>query len=109
MEYRRFRIMEDLAFGITPPNFEPLDDVDVQLLHLYIKEPSKFNLYDRRLNNEIEKAKLYLPTPSGLQPVIHVIPPNSPPPPPPPPSNTNRPPRGRGRRSSRRYSYFEYI
>jgi hypothetical protein len=92
LEYRRFRIMHDLAYNINPPIFKPLTDPDdlkiVDLLaqgKSYMLNPHRSRLKQAQYAEIFERAQ----RPPG--------------PPPAPPSNTNRPPRGRG---IKRYKYI---
>jgi hypothetical protein len=90
LEYRRFRIMHDLAYNINPPIFKLLTDPDdlyiVDLLaqgQYYLFNRGRSRLSQAKLDKIFEHAQ----RPRG--------------PPPAPPSNTNRPPRGRGIRRYR--------
>jgi hypothetical protein len=96
LEYRRFKIMYDLAYNINPPKFKPLTDHgDLEIVNLLAQDPDIFNPFRSRLK-EAQYAEIF----ERAQ-----RPPGPPGPPPAPPSNTNLPPRGRGNRRYR-YSYI---
>jgi hypothetical protein len=91
LEYRRFRIMTDLAFNANPPNFKPLEKDDLVIVDLLINDPDAFNPFKSSRLRKAQYAEILKQLSKPEEP---------------PPSNTNRPPRGRGRGSrSVRYSY----
>jgi hypothetical protein len=97
LEYRRFRIMHDIAYNIVNiPMFKPITDPgDLEIVNLLAQNPDIFNPGRSRLK-EAQYAEIFERDQR----------PPGPPGPTAPPSNTNRPPRGRGRvRGTGRYRY----
>jgi hypothetical protein len=98
LDYRRFRIMYDLAYNKDKiPIFEPITNHRALIIIDYLAQNSKiFDPFSSRIKEAQYEEILNTINSLFLRRG-----------PPAPPSNTNRPPRGRGRiRGSRRYRYI---